>query len=237
MRTAITVMLVLASLAAVGCMPPSRAQTPTPIMSPPPPPAPDPMDNPGSLYNPDQSDYLFADNRARRVGDIVLVTVSEVTNAEHKANTKAERNTELNFGVENYAVDRVIGSMPFPNPFGMAGVAGGNPAIKAGAQNNFKGTAETKRESTVTATVAVRVVQVLPGNVFQVEGAREVRVNDETQIMVVRGLVRKRDIGPDNSVSSSYLADARIELYGQGVLADKQRPGWLSRILDNVWPF
>jgi flagellar L-ring protein precursor FlgH len=70
-----------------------------------------------------------------------------------------------------------------------------------------------------------------------VEGGREVRVNDETQIVVVRGIIRSRDIGPDNSIASTAMADARIELYGQGVLADKQKPGWLTRILDNMWPF
>jgi flagellar L-ring protein precursor FlgH len=195
------------------------------------------MENPGSLYNPNQADYLYADNRARRVGDIVLVNISETTTAEHKANTQADRNSEINFGVENYAVDKIVGSLPFPSPFGLAGLAGGNPAIKAGAENNFKSTANTKRTTDVTATVAARVVRVLPGNVFQVEGAREVRINDETQILVVRGLVRKRDIGPDNAVTSSHLANSRIEIYGQGILADKQKPGWLSRILDNVWPF
>ena len=54
---------------------------------------------------------------------------------------------------------------------------------------------------------------------------------------MVRGLVRSQDIGPDNAVPSTYLADARIEYYGKGVIADKQRPGWLTRILENVWPF
>jgi flagellar L-ring protein precursor FlgH len=64
-----------------------------------------------------------------------------------------------------------------------------------------------------------------------------VRINNETEILVVRGLLRKRDIGPDNTVESGYLANAQIEVYGQGILADKQKPGWLSRILDNMWPF
>ncbi len=67
--------------------------------------------------------------------------------------------------------------------------------------------------------------------------ARETRVNDENQIIVVKGLVRPTDIDPDNSVPSTALADCKIEYYGEGVLADRQKPGWLSRLLDNVWPF
>jgi flagellar L-ring protein precursor FlgH len=202
-------------------------------MSPPPPTAPDPMENPGSLYNPAQAEYLYADNRARRLGDIVLINVSETTDAEHKADTKAERNTETNFGVDADGVNGVLGGVL--NSFGLNKLAG--TSIDSGAKNNFKSTAETTRESTFTATVAVRIVKVLPGDVFQVEGARQVRINNETEILVVRGLLRKRDIGPDNTVESGYLANAQIEVYGQGILADKQKPGWLSRILDNMWPF
>jgi flagellar L-ring protein precursor FlgH len=78
---------------------------------------------------------------------------------------------------------------------------------------------------------------MLPGRVMQVEGARRIRVNNETQILVVRGLVRQRDIAADNTVSSTALAEAQIEVYGEGVLADKQRPGWMTRVLDNIWPF
>jgi flagellar L-ring protein precursor FlgH len=89
----------------------------------------------------------------------------------------------------------------------------------------------------LTAIVATRVIRMLPGKVMQVEGARQIRINDETQILVVRGLVRQRDINSTNTVSSSALADARIEVYGQGSLSDKQRAGWMSRFIDNVWPF
>ena len=86
-------------------------------------------------------------------------------------------------------------------------------------------------------TVAARIVRVLPNNVFEIEGGREVRVNDENQIVVLRGLARGRDIDADNSILSTKIADARIELYGEGILTDKQKPGWLTRIVDNIWPF
>ena len=56
-------------------------------------------------------------------------------------------------------------------------------------------------------------------------------------LLLVQGVARDRDIDADNTIMSTSLAEARIELYGEGVLADKQRPGWLARILDNVWPF
>ena len=89
----------------------------------------------------------------------------------------------------------------------------------------------------MTATIAGRVMRVHPGGVLEIAGARETRVNEETQYMVVTGLARARDIAPDNSIMSTQMADAHIEYYGQGVVTDKQKPGWLVRLLDHIWPF
>ena len=86
-------------------------------------------------------------------------------------------------------------------------------------------------------TFSQYIAEVLPGGVLQVQGAREIRANDETQYMVISGLVRAQDVASDNSVESTQLADSKVEYYGKGQLADKQRQGWLSRLLDNIWPF
>lgn len=231
----ISISIILAVVLACSCAPANRKTTPVPNLSQPVEAQYEPMDNPGSLFNPANSEFLFSDNRANRVGDIVLVEVTETTTAKNKADTKADKSNELNLGVENFATGTFLGAVPFVNQ--LSSKAGSTPLLKATTESNFNAKAETKRESNLSATVAARIVQVLPGNIYQVEGAREVRVNDDTQILVVRGLLRQRDIGPDNSVPSSYLAEARIELYGQGILQDKQRPGWLSRLLDHVWPF
>jgi len=66
---------------------------------------------------------------------------------------------------------------------------------------------------------------------------REMKVNNESQFITVTGITRPMDISSDNRIKSTYLADARIEYSGKGILADKQGPGWLMRIVDFVWPF
>ena len=78
---------------------------------------------------------------------------------------------------------------------------------------------------------------LLPGGLMEIEGAREIRVNEETEYMVVRGMIRSKDVSADNSVLSTQIADASIEYYGKGVLSDKQKPGWFTRLMDNIWPF
>lgn len=232
----------LAASCLCACAPASRTAETTPL----PPVAPvqtsslapaDRTQNPGSLFSGSQAEYLFADNRARRVGDVVLVQIVESSAGKNKADTKTNKETSLNMGVQNLFGNKRSGIVPFGNIRDVQGAVGATPMVQAGTASDFDAKGETTREGNLSATVACRVTQVMAGNLMQVEGAREIRVNEENQIIAVRGLVRPRDIQADNTVPSSYLADARIEYFGQGVLADKNRPGWLTRILDNVWPF
>jgi len=231
----------LAAMVVVGCAPATKQPAPMPVMTPPVARAPEPQRNPGSIFSNAQSNFLFEDDRARRIGDIVNVNIVDNSKSKLKAETKSDKDDTLNFGVANYFGNTqfdgtLTGQLGGPN-FGMVGPTGTTPMIAANVNNKFKSKGETKRESNVTATIACRVVNILPGGVMQIEGARQTRVNDENQIIVVRGLVRPTDIDPDNAVDSTSVADAQIEYYGEGVLADRQKPGWLTRILDNVWPF
>jgi flagellar L-ring protein precursor FlgH len=70
-----------------------------------------------------------------------------------------------------------------------------------------------------------------------IEGYREVVVNHERQILVLKGIIRPEDITPGNTIDSIYIADAEIEYTGKGVISDKQSPGWLVRVIDVAWPF
>lgn len=192
--------------------------------------------NPGSLYSASESTDLYADNRGRRVGDIILVKVVESSKSKSKADTTADKDATSSLSVAAAFGHNSFGIIPGGGG-PLSGSVGTNPMLSTKSTSSLSATGETKRENYVTATIGARVLQVLPGGVLQLQGAREVRVNDETQYMVVSGLVRTQDVGPDNSVESTQLADSKVEYYGKGVLADKQRPGWLTRLLDNIWPF
>jgi len=193
----------------------------------------DPALNPGSLYDSQRSEFLYDDNRASRVGDIVLVKIADETSTKLKSETTADKENTTKTGVTAMPTTGIIGNIPLADQLGAK--VGTN--INSSQSSEFKGNGETKQESTFEATVATRIVRRLPGNLLQVEGARRIRVNAETQFLVVRGLIRQRDIAANNMVPHTSMAEAQIEIFGQGVLADKQKPGWLSRILDNIYPF
>ena len=185
-------------------------------------------ENPGSLFSDSGQQYLFSDNRARNVGDLLVIKVVETSRGEHNVDTTAERTNS-----HQLQVGAAFGRSSM-NPLGGIGV---DPLLSANTKSTNEATGETSRESKLTTTVGARVVQVLPNGLMQVEGAREIRVNNETEYMIVTGLVRQRDVGVDNSVLSTEMSDMNIEYWGSGALADKQKAGWLTRLLDAIWPF
>ena len=204
----------------------TREPVPMPVLREPEYSSVEPSYNPGSLYDASNTHFLFSDNRAMYVGDIVLVQVNEETKAEHTLDTSSNRENSSNFDV---------------NAFKLPGTNLGKSLLttKLGYEtsSDFAADGATSQETSFTATVAARVVRLLPGGIMEVEGARRIRINNETQILVVKGLVRQRDLGSDNTVPSSSLAEAQVEVYGNGILSAKHKAGWLSRVLSTISPF
>lgn len=185
----------------------------------------------GAIYSAASPMNLYMDGRARSIGDIVMVKIVETSSGTKKATTKTERESTVTGGVSSL--------------FGVAGwLAEKNrnytPSatnVNATLINDFEGTGETKRNSNVTATISARVVDLTMDNNLIIRGYREVKVNNETQHIILSGIIRPEDISQDNSILSSYISDARIEYGGTGIISDKQQPGWMARTLDVVWPF
>lgn len=184
-------------------------------------------DNPGSLYMSSETDGLFADTRARRVGDIVMVKVVENQKAKNKAKMDSKKDNTNEYGVNAFFGNKNVLGMP----------VGAGLGLDTGSKSELTSDGETNRESVVTATIAARVTRVMPGGLLQIEGARETRVNNEVQYLVLTGLIRPMDVAADNSITSNRVSDAKIAYYGEGVLSDKQKSGVFTRLMDNVWPF
>ncbi len=173
---------------------------------------------------------LFADRRASMPGDVLTVTVVEEAKAKKTASTSTKRSSSTDASVN--ALLGLVSSVTAANPD-----MGTTLGVGAGTDNSFDGEGETLREGTLETTLTVRVMQVLPNGHLVVSGTRTMKVNNEVQVLALRGVVDPRDIAVDNSVLSTKVADAQIEFFGQGVIGDKQHPGWLQRGMDWIWPF
>jgi len=186
---------------------------------------------PGSLWPGENSrNSLFADNKARYVNDIVTIIVDESSSGQNKASTNSSRDTKTNAGIS--ALLGVDTSILNANP-----TMGASIAVGGTSTNSLKGTGDTSRGGTLQARITSKVVRVLDNGNLLLEGRRQMTLNEEDQYIVITGVVRPEDITADNLISSSQIADARIVYTGTGVLHDKQRPGWLTRVLDWGWPF
>jgi len=70
-----------------------------------------------------------------------------------------------------------------------------------------------------------------------IEAKKEVIVNKEKQVAVLTGIIRSRDISYDNTIESNYIADMQIKFTGKGPVSEQTNRGWLSWILNTIWPF
>ena len=185
----------------------------------------------GSLWHDDAPLIsMFADQKARTVGDIVTIKIVESSAATNKATTATDRTSSLNASVEAFfnAEKRFPADQPFFNPFSK---------VAGGVESEFEGNGTTKRSGDLNAYITALVTQILPNGNMVVIGSREVLINNENQIIQLTGVVRPRDNNANNQVLSTYVADARISYSGTGVINDRQKPGWLTNIIMKVWPF
>ena len=191
----------------------------------------------GSLWAENRAVSYYEDLRARRVGDSVTVDIVENTSSSMDANTKASRTSSIDAGISQMA--GYMRALEEANRRLNKDKDGelNNILFKASMENKFDGKGTSDRKGQVTASIGAVVTEVLPNGNLMIFGRREMKVNNEMQTIMVSGIVRPEDIDTSNRVKSTYIANARIEYTGKGVLADKQRPGWGTRILDHVWPF
>ena len=183
----------------------------------------------GSIWQ-TASGSLTDDVKARRRGDIITVVISETASASKEAKTGTSRDSSLSAGMPNMLGLENTGV--FKNNF-----ADLSKIINASSSTKFQGAGSTSRQENLNATITARVLDVLPNGNLMIEGRRNIKVNEEDQIIILEGTVRSRDIAPDNTVNSIYVADARISYSGRGIISDRQSPGWLMNIIDNIWPF
>jgi flagellar L-ring protein precursor FlgH len=184
----------------------------------------------GSLWN-EKSGSLFEDHRARKVGDILTITVVEESKGTKEASTKTNKDKSLG---GSFSFDGVsAGSSGTSSPVGSFSLG----KYQGQFNNEFAGKGATSRTDSMSAYMSATVVDVLPNGNLMIRGARWTKVNDEMQQTILEGIVRPIDITRNNTIQSQNIAEAKIFLVGKGPVSKHQKPGWLSQFFDVVNPF
>ena len=187
----------------------------------------------GALWSETSGIQLYLDKKARRVGDIVVVRIVEDPKASLNATTTTNKSSTL---AAKLKLLGYMDALAAKNPR-LAQDPGTDDLISSTLTSDFSGSGTSDRDGYIRAYISAVVVQVLPnGNLF-INGKREIKVNNEAQYIVLSGVVRPEDISTTNEIASTYVANAQIYYSGVGAVADKQKPGWLGKVVDNVWPF
>ena len=165
---------------------------------------------------------IYADDVARQIGDVLTIKITEDSKVDNKAKRdlqkEADRSTTFNGELGKFAD---IGDM----------------GVSAGSDNKLKSKADFKDERSFVDSVTVVVMDILPNRNLVVMGTRTRNIAGDIQTIEISGIVRPSDVAFDNTVKSEKVADFRIVSKNSGISAPYNRPGWLGRIFDIIWPF
>jgi flagellar L-ring protein precursor FlgH len=159
---------------------------------------------------------LFHDVKAVEVGDIVTIVIEESATADTRATTDTNNKTEVSGGPGLGLLDLV-------------------PKWGLDSENKYKADGKSTRGGSLSARISARVVEALSNGLLRIEGTRLVEVNNEKQLISLTGLIRTRDLRADNTIASTYVADAQIHYSGRGPITNAHEPGLFTRIVN--WVF
>ncbi len=184
----------------------------------------------GSLYRDGSAVELVGDFRARHKGDIITVLITESALGSSAADNTLERDSST--------------SLLAPTILGWENSARGalgpdfDPAtaLSATSDSSFSGEGETSRKSSLSATIAVRVVGVGRAGQMVVAGSKKVQVNREKQTITIAGIIRPEDVSSANTIASTKISDLSVIYGGSGEIADVTKQGWFQRLMNKIWP-
>jgi len=182
-----------------------------------------------SLWHEDVAKSMFADKRAGRVGDLVTILVQESTTATKDNSTSTSKASSIDAAIASFLYS--------PAASGLLTKGGTMPTLKMNNKSTFDGGGTINNSQQIIASLAVRVVDVLPNKNLILEGTRTSSFSGEQQTIILRGTIRPDDIMANNTVLSFNVADATIKFVSKGTITDSQRKGWFQRFWDKLSPF
>jgi flagellar L-ring protein FlgH len=153
---------------------------------------------------------IGADYKARHVGDLITITVVQNITATNGGSVSSTRNLSASSGISS-----------LPAQLKTANVAS---LFSPTSAYSLAGKGQAATTSSLTTSLAGRVVAVLPSGALVIEAERELTMNNERQTVLLRGLVRPGDVAPSGAVASNAIANLELELKGKGVISEGNRP-------------
>jgi flagellar L-ring protein FlgH len=156
---------------------------------------------------------LCADTKAQRVGDLVTIIIAESTSSSQKTSSDFDK------------------SVDHSNAAGIGPFLKAIPPISYNSTQKGSSGGATMMTNQLITKLTATVTEVLPNGNLKLSAVRSVVTNAEKQDITLTGTVRAIDVGSDNTVLSTYVADVEIKYTGKGPAGDRQKEGFLSKLL------
>ena len=180
----------------------------------------------GSLYTEQRGISLFADTRARAVGDIISVILTESTQASKNAGTTIGRTSGI-----DVSQPTIFGRT---NPdFNADRFRGLTLEQSIESESEFTGNGTASQSNSLSGAIAVQVARVLPNGNLVVQGEKWLALNKGDEFIQLRGVIRPQDVSSTNTIASTLVADARISYGGTGMIDRANSPGWFSKFFNS----
>lgn len=178
----------------------------------------------GSIFQPARNFSIYGDQVAINVGDILTVVLEENTSSSKSADTTYDKDDAVTLNEATILGNNIAGH-------GLSLLT--NPSMTRA----FDGAAKSDQSNSLRGSISVTVSEVLPSGVLKIRGEKWLKLNQGDEYIRITGLVRPQDIGTDNTILSSKVADARIAYGGTGAFDDVNKQGWFTRFFNSDWWF
>jgi flagellar L-ring protein precursor FlgH len=181
---------------------------------------------PGSIWaDSGRLTRMMTDVRAMRPHDLISVVVAENLAASTDGTVKNSRASNASSQVSS-----LFGALHAGNA--LQNLVDQNSSAGLNAQ----GTSETN--SSLSTILGGQVIEVLPNGMLVIEAARQVEFSQQTQTIVLRGIVRPEDISQQNRILSTAISSLELQVRGKGIITDyTHRPNALVRLLQYLLIF
>ena len=168
---------------------------------------------------------MTTDVRAMRPHDLVSVVVSESLAASTDGAVQNSRASSASSGIS-----ALMGTLHAGNAL--------QNLVNQNSASALTAAGVSATNSSLVTTLGGQVVEVLPNGMLVIEAAREVEFSQQTQTIILRGLVRPEDISQQNQILSTAISDLELQVRGKGIVNDyTHRQNFLVRLLSQILIF
>ncbi len=190
---------------------------------------------PDSLLKNNETIYSQTKKRQFQKHDLITVIISEETIADVRGATKVDKRTRWEWMLKEFI--RLASEGNITESKLLPTARSTKPGVNMDSRLRNDNTASTQHSTTLESKIQAEVVEILPNGNLVIEAKKAIKINDEEEIMTVKGIVSQGDVDLNNTVRSEKVASVEINFSSKGTVGNNQKRGWLTKIISSIWPF